>query len=133
MNDINKKRHVVPPGWETKDEVAISLQCDADKVSDLLKPGLASGDIEKQDFSVWDEKRRLAVRVTCYRLADRSGKKTPELVDEDSPTYKASKGPSLIERIELAIKNYPHKPNHEIAKSVYKARVADVQMVRDRM
>jgi hypothetical protein len=133
VNDINKKRYVVPAGWETKDEVAVSLQCDADKVTDLLKPGIVSGDIEKQDFSVWDEKRRLAVRVTCYRLADRSDKKTPEVVDDYTPKPTAAGRLSMHDRIEIAIKRYPYKTNREISKMVNKARSSDVQLVRDRM
>jgi len=135
VNDINKKRFVIPDGWETKDEVALSLQCDTDKVADLLKPGVVSGDIDKQDFSVWDEKRRLAVRVTCYRVADRSARKTPEIVDNFAPSRPTLGSPitSLHDRIEAAIRKNPHKSDREIAKSVFKARSSDVQLVRERM
>ena len=135
VNDINKKRFVIPDGWETKDEVAVSLQCDTDKVADLLKPGVVSGDIDKQEFSVWDEKRRMAVRVTCYRLANQSDRKKPEIGDDFAPSRPALGRPitSLHDRIEAAIRNNPHKSDREIAKSVFKARSSDVQLVRERM
>jgi len=69
INDINKSRYIIPEGWDTKEQVAEKMQCSPDRVADLLKPGIQSGDFERQEFSVWSEARRLTERVTCYRIA----------------------------------------------------------------
>lgn len=66
--DINKNLYSVPEGWDTRDQVAASLQCAPDKVADLLKPGLQAGVIEKRSFPVWDDSRRMAIPVQCYRM-----------------------------------------------------------------
>lgn len=124
VNDINHTRYTIPEGWDTRDKVAESLQCSPDKVVDLLKPGIQSGDIEKQDFPVWDGNRRLTVRVTCYRLAGekREPKERPE---------KATG--SFEDRIRAAILRHPGKTDREVAKNVFNARSADVAAVRSTM
>ena len=69
VTEINRKRYVIPAGWDTREVVAESLECSPDRVADLLKPGIQSGEIERQEFSVWDDARRLTTRVVCYRVA----------------------------------------------------------------
>lgn len=66
-NRINSDRFQIPAGWETKDQVAESLQCDPKRVADLLKPGIESGHIERKQFPMWIEARRLVEQVVCYR------------------------------------------------------------------
>jgi hypothetical protein len=122
VNEINSKRFVIPDGWETRDQVAASLQCDPSKVGDILKPGVASGEIDRQTFPVWDAARRMAVSVVCYRMAG-EGPKKPS---------KPSRGHSgsLEERIEAAILRYPSHSNHQIAKNVRGVTSSDVERIR---
>ena len=124
MDDINRSKYTVPEGWDTRDQVAASLQCDPNRVNDLLKPGIQAGDIERQEFPVWDDKRRMTVRVMCYRLA---GEKQPpkEKPEKASPDF------SMERKIREAIKKYPRKTNREIAKCIYKCTSAMVQAVRE--
>jgi hypothetical protein len=68
VTEINRKRYVIPEGWDTREVVAESLECAPDRVADLLKPGIQSGEIERQEFSVWDDARRMTTRVVCYRV-----------------------------------------------------------------
>lgn len=124
INDINSKRYVIPEGWDTREKVAESLQCSPDKVADILKPGVQCGDIEKMDFSVWDEKRRMAVKVTCYRIAE--GEREPKTPAE----RRTRRTGTLDDRIRAAILRHPDKTDREIAKVVYGARSADVAAVR---
>ena len=70
VTEINRKRYVIPAGWDTREVVAESLECAPDRVADLLKPGIQSGEIERQEFSVWDDARRMTTRVVCYRVGD---------------------------------------------------------------
>jgi hypothetical protein len=122
VNEINHKRFTIPPGWETKEQVAVSLQCAPDKVADILKPGIQSGDIEKQDFSLWDEKRRMAVKVTCFRLAD-SESPAPAPSVADIPAEK-------VTRILAAIGRNPGCTDREIAKKLSKTTSREVAAVR---
>lgn len=122
VNDINHTRYTIPEGWDTRDKVAESLQCSPDKVADLLKPGIQSGDIEKQDFPVWDANRRMTVRVTCYRLAG----------EKREPKERPERGGTLDDRIRASILKHPGKTDREIAKVVFGARSADVAAVRQR-
>jgi hypothetical protein len=119
VNEINRKRYVIPDGWETRDEVAASLQCDPDKVGDMLKPGIQSGDIERSEFPIWDDKRRMTIRVVCYRLAG-----------EKPPPKPSARSTTLEDRIRAAIERYPDRTNREIAKSINAARSCDVEAVR---
>jgi len=134
ITEINKKRFSIPAGWETKEEVAASLQCDPDRVTDILKPGIASGDIERQEFPVWDDKRRLTVRVPCYRLA---GDKVAPVVAK-APEAKSSgkRGPKTAprdERIRAAIKRFPEKTDAGVAKALFGVKGYEVAAIRARM
>ncbi len=125
VNEINRKRYVIPAGWDTKEQVADSLECDPNKVADLLKPGIQSGDIEKQDFSVWDEKRRMAVRITCYR----------ERAEGDAVKPKSC--PRAIagntdERVRAAILRLPGRSDYDIARNM-RVPTAEVTRVRASM
>ena len=129
---INREKYTIPDGWDTREKVAADLQCAPDRVADLLKPGLQSGQIERQDFPVWDDARRLTVRVTCYRVAT-DGKVAPEATKPSGGGTKSSghRTKSSVEaRIRSAIERYPHRTNREIAKMLYGVRSADVAAVR---
>jgi hypothetical protein len=76
INKINSARLKIPDGWETRDQVAASLECDPDRVADILKPGIAAGEIERAEFPTWDESRRMTVRVVCYRVKPPESKAT---------------------------------------------------------
>jgi hypothetical protein len=112
VNDINKNRYTIPAGWDTKEQVAEKMQCSPDRVADLLKPGIQSGDFERQEFSVWDETRRLTTRVTCYRVApEKSEAKVPDLDDRE------------WNRVAAAIRRDPKKTDRLIAKNSHSTSV----------
>jgi hypothetical protein len=119
INDINKSRYTIPEGWDTKEQVAEKMQCSPDRVADLLKPGIQSGDFERQEFSVWNEARRMTERVTCYRIAGdkREPKGSPECDDKER------------ERVIRGLKRDPSKSNHLVAKNnrSTSARVAAIR------
>lgn len=117
VSEINRKRYVIPAGWETRDQVAESLQCDPAKVGDLLKPGIQSGDIERQAFQVWDEGRRMAISVPCYRIAGKAAPEAGELSPAD-------------ERIAASIRRNPSYPNAKIGSNL-KVPAAEVARVRE--
>jgi hypothetical protein len=118
---INREKYTIPEGWDTRDKVALDLQCAPDRVADLLKPGIQSGQIERQDFPVWDDARRLTVRVTCYRVAG------PEKVPA-APTSVVP-GDRETARIERALRTDPSKTDYLIAKNV-RSTVGVVRQVR---
>lgn len=123
INEINHRRFTIPPGWETKEQVAESLECSPDKVSDLLKPGIQSGDIERQDFQVWDDKRRMAVKVTCYRMAGGTEPEPRTLSIADIPAEK-------VTRILACIGRNPNLSDRLIAKKLSKTLSREVAVVR---
>jgi hypothetical protein len=120
VNEINSKRFVIPDGWETRDQVAESLQCDPAKVADIMKPGVASGDIERQTFPLWDAARRMAVSIVCYRLAGQ-GPKAP---------IKPARGP-LETRIAASILRNPRHTDFQIAKNFRGVTSGDVRGIRE--
>jgi hypothetical protein len=107
VNEINRKRYQIPAGWDTREQVAEKLECSPDRVADLLKPGIQSGEFERQDFSVWDDTRRLACRVTCYRLRPEGTK--GQLV--------ATEGQGIRAKVLNALARNPHYDNRRIAKN----------------
>jgi hypothetical protein len=126
VNEINHKRFTIPPGWETKEQVAESLECSPDKVADLLKPGIQSGDIDRQEFPVWDDKRRMAVKVVCYRVAG-----TPEpAAPTPSVTSVADIPAEKAVRIIACIGRNPGLSDRLIAKKMSSVRSSEVAAVR---
>lgn len=130
-NKINSERFQIPAGWETKEQVAESLQCSPDKVPDLLKPGLQTGDIERAEFPIWDEKRRMAVKVTCYREAVSEALPEPLQYKPKGKPGRKTFG-TLEERILAKIKENPHDSDAKIAKRFhrYNLKAADIAAVR---
>ena len=121
INRINTSRFQIPAGWQTREQVAVELQCDPDRVADLLKPGLQSGDFERKDFPVWDSARRMTVRVICYRVCGSD--------EKPAPKAKAAPASGLDEKIRQAIERNPSKDDRAISKAV-SVLIADVRRVR---
>jgi len=128
VNEINRRKYVVPSGWETREEVALNLACDPGKVDELLKPGLQAGDFESESFLVWDEGRRMAIRTKCYREVPTKGADAPQA----SVTTRVSspRGASMDDRIRAALARFPDAPDREISRKVFKASCVDVARVR---
>jgi hypothetical protein len=112
VNEINRQRFTIPEGWDTREQVAEKLQCSPDRVSDLLKPGLSTGDFERQEFNVWDDTRRLTVKAVCYRVAvpkseaPPAGKSKPVQADD-----------AETDRVTRAILRNPRASDATIAKN----------------
>ena len=125
ISKINKDRYQIPEGWDTKEQVAENLQCDPARVNDLLKPGIALGEIEKQDFPVWDDNRRMTTRVTCYRVP---GKKKEDPRQPQAVSAKPSNEREA--RILAAIAKYPKYTSAAvIAKNMHRVSSAEVAFV----
>lgn len=116
VDEILRKKHTVPDGWETKEQVAESLECSPDRVHALLKPGLDEGIFERAEFSVWNENRRMTERVTCYR--------------EASSVPVASSPNTMDERIKSSILKNPHHEDWKIAKNIRGVKSKDVERIR---
>jgi hypothetical protein len=63
----NEKTFTLPPGWDAREKVADELECSPERVDEHLRPGLKSGEIEKQQFRVWDKRLKKIVLVIAYR------------------------------------------------------------------
>lgn len=63
----NAKAYVLPSGWDSREKVAEDLECAPERVPDLLRPGLRSGEIEGQQFRVWNPALKRVILVTAYR------------------------------------------------------------------
>jgi hypothetical protein len=63
----NAAAYAWPRGWSSRDDVAEQLECSPERVASLLAPGIRAGTVERQDFTVWDNKLKRLVRVTGYR------------------------------------------------------------------
>jgi hypothetical protein len=116
LNEVKRKRYTIPEGWETREQVAAQLECAPDRVDKLLKPGIDDGSFERRMFAVWDEARRMAVQVSCYRMA--GGDVKPQ-------------GNSIDDRIRACILRNPSKPNNRIAKNFAGINSAYVQQIRE--
>ncbi len=79
VSKINTKHYSFPAGWDTRETIAEQLECSTDRVDTLLGPGLKSGEIEKQQFPVWDERLNRKTLVFGYRAV----KKPQERKEED--------------------------------------------------
>lgn len=67
----NEKTYTLPAGWDARDKVAEALECSPERVDEHLRPGLKSGEIEKQQFRVWDSTLKRIVVVIAYRKSDK--------------------------------------------------------------
>mgnify|MGYP006935483787 CR=1 FL=1 len=117
-NRVNKERYKIPAGWETKEQVAESLQCDPSRVHDLLKAAITAGEVERQEFPTWDDNRRCTVRVACYRVAG------------SKPQAETKRNPSLEDKVRTSILRFPSYSDSRIADSFKGLRAADVARIR---
>lgn len=62
------QKNVVPPGWQTREEVAEQLACHEERVNGVLKDAIHAGEVEVQSFPVWSATKRKVVITTCYRI-----------------------------------------------------------------
>ncbi len=126
IDKINQDKYKIPAGWDSKEKIAQELQCSPDRVHDLLKSGIASGAFESQEFPVWDAKRRLTVRIRCYRQrSDDAPKSVPINASPASLRYAP-----VEERVKLAIARNPDKSDHWIAHRVRGSNSKMVAAVR---
>ena len=127
ISKINKARYMIPSGWDTKEQVAESLQCAPTRVAELLKPGLASGDVERQEFLTWDADRNHTARVACYRVIENpAAKDKPKSVSRPSPVSK-------LDRIKAAIKKWPGASNYSVARHLSNTTAAEVAAARSQL
>lgn len=107
---LNAKHYAFPAGWDTRDAIADQLECSADRVDSLLAPGLKSGEIEKQQFPVWDA--RLGRKVLVFGYRQRSA---------GAPAQAAPKAESDIEaRVRIIAKKHPDYSPSVIRQSLSK-------------
>lgn len=134
VEKLNREKYRVPDGWDTKESVALQLGCTVDRVNEIIKPGLQSGDFERQDFLLWDERRGTTARTSCYRIVDRSSK--PEIPTKiptkcrDSGAFHAD---SREARIAAAILKHPDWTDLRVAKSFKGATAGEVRGIRESM
>lgn len=67
----NAKLHVLPPGWDSRDDVAIQLGCKPDQVREQLRPSIDAKDVEVRVFRVWDRELKRTNNVTAYRKREK--------------------------------------------------------------
>jgi hypothetical protein len=67
VSKLNARHYAFPAGWDTRDTIADQLECAPDRVDTLLAPGLKSGEIEKQQFPVWDPRLGRKNLIWGYR------------------------------------------------------------------
>jgi len=128
IDTINAERFTIPEGWDTRDQVAISLECAPEKVLDLLKPGIASGEIERGEFSVWNMKRRQTEKVVCFRVVQQQESKK----QQNAPDAPATQ-PTLEQRIIRALKAYPGLSDSAVARKLNKVSTQQVAAVRKKV
>lgn len=137
VNRINADRYSIPPGWDTKEQVAVSLQCDPARVNDILKPGIEAGEIERQEFPLWDEKRRLTTRVTCYREASTTvkdptgGKALVDVTAKKKAGRPADR--NLDDRVRAAVLRFPDKTACALARNLSNVSSVQVAEIRRRL
>lgn len=121
IDRINAEKFQVPAGWDTKEKIANELQCSPDRVHDLLKTGLTSGAFESQEFAVWDPKRRMTVRVRCYR------QKPSGDVEQVDPVKGSL---TLRDKVLRALAKNPNATDSKIARNLHRVTPAEVAAVR---
>lgn len=62
---MNTAAYSWPKGWSSREEIAEQLECSAERVREVLGPGIKAGTIEFKDFKTWEDGR--FVRRTGYR------------------------------------------------------------------
>lgn len=72
----NEQIYVLPEGWDSRDKVAEALDCAPERVHQLLAPLVKAGDVETQQFTIWDSGLKRLVRVVAYRKRGKDAEKS---------------------------------------------------------
>lgn len=59
--------NVLPPGWDTRDDIADQLGCSAERVRLYMAPLIKERKAEVKVWTVWDKELKKLVHVTAYR------------------------------------------------------------------
>jgi hypothetical protein len=86
ITKINRNKFAFPKGWHTREEVAEQLECSAEKVAEIVAPGIKTGAIERNSFPVWDERLQRKVMVVGYRICDEA-EAAPEVTGGEQLVY----------------------------------------------
>ncbi len=115
VSKLNTKHYSFPAGWDTRETIAEQLECSTDRVDTLLGPGLKSGEIEKQQFPVWDGRLNRKTLVWGYRVSPPrggSGQNSPDAAGEYAEAIRATaarhpgKTPGqIVNRLPRSIRN----------------------------
>lgn len=102
VSKLNAKHYAFPAGWDDRDTIASQLDCSPDRVDTLLAPGLKSGEIEKQQFPVWDS--RLGRKTLVWGYRQRPAK-------PDAPNAQSLPGipADLLPKVREKIAKHPEK------------------------
>jgi hypothetical protein len=63
----NAKTFVLPAGWDSRDDVAVQLECSPERVKFLLAPAIKGSSVEVKTFPVWDPTTKKVIRQIAYR------------------------------------------------------------------
>lgn len=80
----NAEIYRIPPGWDSRDEVAEKLGCSPERVTEVLRHAIKAGEVEKKLFPVWDKSGKRVLQMLAYRP-------TPAKNSVASPTTKPKK------------------------------------------
>jgi hypothetical protein len=97
----NAAAYAWPRGWSSRDDVAEQLECSPERVASLLAPGIRAGTVERQDFTVWDNKLKRLVRITGYRELGKNetpAAADPKKFDEPTPAREPMEGSRVRRR-----------------------------------
>jgi hypothetical protein len=78
-------KYVVPPGWQTREEVARHLGCSEEKVNSNLKDAINAGDVEAKTFPVWCDIKQKVVPTPCYRIVEGGAAPAPKQPPRERP------------------------------------------------
>jgi hypothetical protein len=76
VSRANATKYPWPEGWERNENVAHDLGVTPDRVSEVLKPALDQGLIERAVILVWNQEKHRVDRITGWReVSKTAGKK----------------------------------------------------------
>lgn len=131
VNEINRKRYMIPKGWDSRDVVAEQLGCPPERVGELLRAGIQSGEIERQEFPVWDEAKKTTVKILCYKLVSDKGNET-ESVPCTVSSNLSDEDQKRRERVVRALERDSSYDDYRISRNA-RAAVSFVRQIRAEM
>lgn len=123
VSKLNTKHYRFPSGWDTRETIAEQLECSVDRVDILLAPGLKSGEIEKQQFPVWDPRLNRKTLVWGYRSIEKTS------TTKDSNTEISD---DVVQIVKSAASRHPGKTISEIRNRLPKSVRSNIttEMIR---